>query len=107
MAGFLAFLYLIPPFDLVSPESLIAPRRPRRHRSHRSPIRRRTRSPSAAKYIVMISGCVDCHSPPGPNGPDFSRYMGGGLKTSFKGHGTFVSANLTPDRADWTRPPHG
>jgi len=99
VVGFLAFLYLIPPFDLVSPESLIAPETaaPPSLASITDP---KTRAlAERGKYIVMITGCVDCHAPPGPNGPDFSRYMGGGLKTSFKGHGTFVSANLTPDRA--------
>jgi len=100
VAGFLAFLYLIPPFDLVSPESLIAPETaaPPSLASMTDP---KTRAlAERGKYIVMITGCADCHTPPGPNGPDFSRYMGGGLKTSFKGHGTFVSANITPDRAD-------
>src|SRR5262249_61145686 len=50
------------------------------------------------RYIVMTVGCVGCHAPPGPTGPDFSRYMGGGLKTAYKDHGTYVSANLTSDK---------
>ena len=99
MAGFLAFLYLIPPFDLVSPESLIAPETaaPPSLASITDP---KTRAlAERGKYIVMITGCVDCHAPPGPNGPDFSRYMGGGLKTSFKGHGTFVSGLIAGNGA--------
>jgi hypothetical protein len=96
--AFLAFLYLIPPFTLVSPEELAAP-----ETAAALPLDSITDAKTRAlaergRYIVMITGCVDCHAPPGPNGPDFSRYMAGGLKTSYKGHGTFVSANLTADQ---------
>jgi thiosulfate dehydrogenase len=97
VVAFLAFLYLIPPFTLVAPETFIGPETAAAL-SLDSITDPKTRAlAERGKYIVMIQGCVDCHAPPGPNGPDFSRYMAGGLKTSFKGHGTYVSANLTPD----------
>jgi mono/diheme cytochrome c family protein len=95
---FLAFLYLIPPFDLASPETFSGPETAAAL-SLSSISDPKTRALAGrGKYIVMTTGCVGCHAPPGPNGPDFARYMGGGLKTSYKGHGTFVSANLTSDR---------
>jgi hypothetical protein len=33
----------------------------------------------------------------GPRGPKWEQYLSGGSLASFKGHGTYVSANLTPD----------
>jgi hypothetical protein len=95
---FIAFLYLIPPFDLVSPEALAAPETAAALNLDSITDPKTRALAERGKYIVMITGCVDCHAPPGPNGPDFSRYMGGGLKTAAKGHGTFVSANLTSDK---------
>ena len=98
VVAFLAFLYLIPPFTLLAPEAFIGPETAAAL-SLDSITDPKTRAlAERGKYIVMITGCVGCHAPPGPNGPDFSRYMAGGLKTSYKGHGTFVSANLTSDR---------
>jgi cytochrome c553 len=95
---FLAFLYLIPPFDLVSPETLAQPETDAALKLDSITDPKTRALAERGKYIVMVTGCVDCHAPPGPNGPDFSRYMGGGLKTAVKGHGTFVSANITSDK---------
>jgi hypothetical protein len=98
VVGFLAFLYLIPPFDLVSPETLAQPETDAALKLDSITDPKTRALAERGKYIVMVTGCVDCHAPPGPNGPDFSRYMGGGLKTAVKGHGTFVSANITSDK---------
>jgi hypothetical protein len=98
--GFLAFLYFIPPFTLMAPEEFSGPEAAAANAVKLDAIADpKTRAlAERGKYIVVISGCVDCHAPPGPNGPDFARYMAGGARTAFKGHGTFVSANLTSHR---------
>jgi len=98
VAGFVAFLYLIPPFDLVSPQALTQPETDAALKLDNITDPKTRALAERGKYIVMVTGCVDCHAPPGPAGPDFARYMGGGLKTAVKGHGTFVSANLTSDK---------
>lgn len=100
VVGFLAFLYLIPPFTLMAPEAFSGPEAAAANAVKLDAITDpKTRAlAERGKYIVVITGCVDCHAPPGPNGPDFARYMAGGAKAAFKGHGTFVSANLTSDR---------
>ena len=98
VVGFLAFLYLIPPFDLVSPQTLSQPETDAALKLDSISDPKTRALAERGKYIVMTVGCVGCHAPPGPTGPDFARYMGGGLKTAYKGHGTFVSANLTSDK---------
>ena len=100
VVGFLVFLYLIPPFTLMAPEAFSGPEAAAANAVNLDAITDpKTRAlAERGKYIVVTMGCVDCHAPPGPTGPDFARYMAGGLKTAYKGHGTFVSANLTSDR---------
>ena len=100
VAAFLAFLYLIPPFTLMAPEAFSGPEAAAANAVKLDAITDpKTRAlAERGKYIVVTTGCVDCHAPPGPTGPDFSRYMAGGLRSSYKGHGMFVSANLTTDR---------
>lgn len=100
VVAFLLFLYLIPPFTMMAPESFSGPELAAANAVNLEAIADpKTRAlAERGKYIVVTVGCVDCHAPPGPTGPDFGRYMAGGLKTSYKGHGTFVSANLTSDR---------
>jgi hypothetical protein len=96
--GFLAFLYLIPPFTIASPETFSGPETAAALKLDSISDPKTRALAERGKYIVMTTGCVGCHAPPGPTGPDFTRYMAGGLKTSYKGHGMFVSANLTADR---------
>ena len=100
VAAFLGFLYLIPPFTLMAPEAFSGPEAAAANAVKLDAITDpKTRAlAERGKYIVVTTGCVDCHAPPGPTGPDFSRYMAGGLRSSYKGHGMFVSANLTTDR---------
>jgi hypothetical protein len=95
--GFLAFLYLIPPFTIASPETFSGPETTAALKLDAISDPKTRALAERGKYIVMTTGCVGCHAPPGPTGPDFSRYMAGGLKGSYKGHGMFVSANLTSD----------
>jgi mono/diheme cytochrome c family protein len=60
------------------------------------------------KYLVSIMGCTDCHTPGSLEGkPDMARFLGGGdVGWYLPGLGTFVAANITPDKAtgigDWT-----
>jgi hypothetical protein len=100
VVGFLVFLYLIPPFTLMAPEAFSGPEAAAANAVNLDAITDpKTRAlAERGKYIVVATGCVDCHAPPGPTGPDFARYMAGGLKAAYKGHGTFISANLTSDR---------
>jgi hypothetical protein len=100
VVGFLAFLYFIPPFTLMAPEEFSGPEIAAADAVKLDAITDpKTRAlAERGKYIVVSMGCVDCHAPPSAAGPDFSRYMAGGGKTAIRGHGTFVSANLTSDR---------
>ena len=100
VVGFLAFLYFIPPFTLMAPEAFSGPEIAAANAVKLDAITDpKTRAlAERGKYIVVATGCVDCHAPPSAAGPDFARYMAGGLKNAVRGHGTFVSANLTADR---------
>ena len=50
------------------------------------------------RYLVVTAGCIaDAGDAiPGPQGPQFDKYLGGGVRFMLHG-GTFVSRNLTPD----------
>jgi mono/diheme cytochrome c family protein len=60
------------------------------------------------KYLVMLGGCNDCHTPGVFLGkPDFSRALGGSeVGFELPGLGVFHGPNLTPDKetglGDWT-----
>jgi mono/diheme cytochrome c family protein len=54
------------------------------------------------RYLIVIAGCSDCHT------PDMKRYLGGSdVGFAIPGAGVFVGENLTPDKetglGDWTR----
>jgi mono/diheme cytochrome c family protein len=52
------------------------------------------------KYLVLISGCSDCHTPGNFLGhPDMARFLGGSdVGFGIPGLGVFVAPNLTSDR---------
>jgi mono/diheme cytochrome c family protein len=52
------------------------------------------------KYLAIISGCSDCHTPGALLGkPDANRLMGGSdVGFGIPGVGVFVGSNLTPDK---------
>jgi len=52
------------------------------------------------KYLVIIGGCNDCHTPGALLGkPDFSRALGGSeVGFAIPGLGVFAGRNLTPDK---------
>ena|SRR5579863_3195707 len=60
------------------------------------------------RYLVVIAGCSDCHTPGALMGAaDMKRYLGGSdVGFSIPGLGVFVGQNLTPDKetgiGDWT-----
>lgn len=97
VAGFLAFLYFIPPFDATPPEGYI------QGILDATPTVEGVADPAEraiaerGRRIVMNSGCIGCHAAPGPEGPDLSRYLAGGSIKITTRHGVFVSRNLTPD----------
>jgi hypothetical protein len=94
--GFLAYLYVIPPFFVVPPETFskdVATNTPGVN-DIVDPARRAVAE--RGRYIVMTAGCVGCHGTPGPQGPRWDMYLAGGLKIQTL-HGTFISRNLTPD----------
>jgi len=60
------------------------------------------------KYLVIIAGCSDCHTPGSLMGkPDMSRFLGGSdVSFAIPGLGVFPGRNLTPDKetglGNWT-----
>ncbi len=60
------------------------------------------------KYLVILGGCSDCHTPGYFLGkPDMSRFLGGSdVGFTIPGLGAFVGRNLTPDKdtglGNWT-----
>ncbi len=50
------------------------------------------------EYLVTMAGCADCHTPAGPQGPDFSKAFAGGTVTDIPILKVAV-ANITPDTA--------
>jgi mono/diheme cytochrome c family protein len=60
------------------------------------------------RYLVIIAGCSDCHTPGALIGaPDMKRYLAGSdVGFSIPGQGVFVGQNLTPDNetgiGSWT-----
>jgi hypothetical protein len=96
VVGFCLFLYFIPPFFIVPPETFIKPQ------TDATPPVTDVKDPAEralaerGRYLVMTADCIGCHQVPGPQGPQFDRYLAGGVK--FRTHtGTFITRNLTPD----------
>ena len=97
VAGFLAFLYFIPPFFVASPETFSKPVADSAPPVTGIPDPAERVIAERGRYIVQRTGCIGCHATNGSQGPDYSKYLSGGA-IRFRGiHGTFVSRNLTPD----------
>ena len=47
------------------------------------------------QYLATLAGCVGCHTPLGPTGPDFSKAYAGGMKVTEE-FGTWIGPNITP-----------
>jgi hypothetical protein len=100
LAGFIAFLYLIPPFTLLPPDKFSGPE------LAAAPGVAGITNPAEraiaehGRYLVVSIGCSGCHTPGGDKGPKFdTEYLAGGMKFSDPHFGTSVSRNLTPDAA--------
>jgi hypothetical protein len=97
VVAFFAFLYFIPPFSLTPPEEFA------RQNVSGVPSLDGITDPAEraiaerGRYIATINDCSGCHTPIGDQGPEWDRYMSGGNRTTFKGYGTFITRNLTPD----------
>jgi mono/diheme cytochrome c family protein len=96
--GFMAFLYFIPPFFLTAPETF------GKAMADAAPAVTDVADPAEraiaerGRYIVMTAGCNGCHAIVGPQGPDLTKYLGGGGLKIQTAHATYVSRNLTPDK---------
>ncbi|MFN8288627.1 MAG: c-type cytochrome [Chitinophagaceae bacterium] len=51
------------------------------------------------QYLVTAAACADCHTPMGPQGPDFTRIFSGGNVFDIPGLFKVAVANITPDSA--------
>lgn len=97
VVGFFAFLYFIPPFTLIPPEKFSG------ETAAAAPSLEGIQDPAEraiaerGKYIVTASDCSGCHTPLGDQGPKWESYLAGGNRTTFRGYGSFVTRNLTPD----------
>jgi mono/diheme cytochrome c family protein len=96
--AFLAFLYFIPPFFLTAPETF------GKAMANAAPAVTDIADPAEraiaerGRYIVMTTGCNGCHAIVGPQGPDLTKYLGGGGLKIQTAQATYVSRNLTPDQ---------
>ena len=96
--GFLAFLYFIPPFFLTPPETF------GKAMAGAAPTVTDITDPAEraiaerGRYIVMTTGCNGCHAIVGSQGPDLTKYLGGGGLKIQTAHATYVSRNLTSDK---------
>lgn len=95
--AFLAFLYNVPPFFLIAPETFgqDMANAPPPVSGIADPAQRAIAE--RGRTLVMNIGCTGCHAANGPQGPDLSRYLAGGGTKITSAHGTYVSRNLTPD----------
>src|SRR5271169_5975654 len=97
VVGFFAFLYFIPPFTLIPPEKFS------NETSGAAPSLEGIKDPAEraiaerGKYIVTVNDCSGCHTPLGDQGPKWEAYLAGGNQATFRGYGTFITRNLTPD----------
>ena len=95
-AGFIAFLWYIPPFMTTPPEEFIE------MTLSAAPSLDHIEDPALrllaekGKYIITTGDCIECHVPNGSRGPNFDEYLAGGMKWVTP-MGSFVSRNLTPD----------
>jgi mono/diheme cytochrome c family protein len=98
VVGFGAFLYFIPPFFMTPPEAF------GKAMADAAPGTGDIADPAEramaerGRYIVMTTGCIGCHAVVGSQGPDLTKYLGGGGLKIQTAHATFVSRNLTPDK---------
>ena len=96
LVGFCVFLYLIPPFFTAAPETFSKPVVDAAPRVDGISDPAERLIAARGRYLVVTGGCLGCHQVPSPQGPDYSRYLAGGMKFHSDA-GTFITRNLTPD----------
>ncbi len=96
--GFLLFLFYIPPFASAPPEDFITPEQVAAPALDNISDPRERLLAERGKYIVLTHDCSGCHTV-GDNGPDYNKYLAGGMKHIVRGYGATISKNLTPDTA--------
>ena len=79
MAGFVAFLYFVPPLLSLAPETFSGPQNDAAPPVTSSADPAERLIAERGRDLVVTSGCIGCHQVPTPQGPDFSRYLAGGL----------------------------
>ena len=97
--AFLAFLYLIPPFDMLPREAFSKPHEDAVKASLQEisdPVERALAE--HGQYIMSYSDCNGCHTPQGDQGPNWNEFLAGGAKFEMDKAGTAFSRNLTPDK---------
>jgi cytochrome c5 len=97
VAGFGAFLYFIPPFFVAAPETFSKPQNDAAPDVADIADAGQRAIAARGRYLVVTGGCIGCHQTPTPQGPDYTRYLAGGMRFHSR-EGTFVTRNLTPDR---------
>ena len=95
--GFGAFLYLVPPFTLLPPETFVKTQIDLTPATAGIPDPATRLLAERGKYLVLTSDCAGCHTPPGPDNMVPEMYLAGGMRFVTASHGTVVSRNLTPD----------
>lgn len=97
VVAFLLFLYFIPPFTLLPPEAFVQPGVAAAPSLEGIADGSERLLAERGKYIVTSAGCVGCHVPNGSNGPNWTRYLAGGVKFIGREGGAIYSRNITPD----------
>lgn len=98
VVGFLLFLYYIPPFTSAPPEAFVTPEESAGPALDSIADPRERLLAERGRYFVLTHDCSGCHTV-GDNGPDYDKYLAGGMKHIIKGYGTVISRNLTSDTA--------
>ncbi len=97
--GFLAFLYLIPPFDMLPREAFVKP-----YGDAVTAVLQQIDDPvqrllaERGRYIISYTDCNACHTPNNEKGPNLEEFLAGGKMFSEKNSGSAYTRNLTPDK---------
>ena len=96
--GLCAFLYFIPPFYSIPPETFIEDTKKVVPPLDGITDPKERLLAERGRDIVVRTGCNGCHAPIGPQGPDFAKFLAGGAMKTLQASGTYVSRNLTSDK---------
>src|SRR6185312_5053001 len=80
VAGFCAFLYFIPPFFVSSPETFSNPEIAAAPGVDDIADPGQRAIAARGRYLVVTVGCIGCNQTPTPQGPDYRKYLAGGMQ---------------------------